>query len=304
MKALCALFLVVLQSECIHSFVCPHHASCLRLVVPSRSPRAVSNDEDLIQATIEQESRQLVDLLVDHAKTKGIHTPNGEIDHMMKTLIGKKVKFDPDTCLSGPLYAVAYQQGPEAPFWVRYSKLAPQGEINLDGQKYTKNKDGTSYNVLNYGEFFGKAVTMRADGVCIETPKPGQDHHDNEEEKNVNGNILSRLVRRIRGKGEILEDHHPPAALVQCPMDYYLNVEHATLRIYENPFELGAGSSGKMRILYADPQVRILAAPQVLILMGQEDSPDNNMEADALLTAQVRVDLLDPTFEKLKTFTP
>lgn len=205
--------------------------------------------------SVAQTSEQLLDLLLSNDKD----TNNDKIERLMQELIDAKVEFDPRKCLEGPLYAVAYQYGP-TPFWIKYSKWSPnKNKVNIEGQQLTAagDKEG-QYDAIAYGEFFGKAVTVKVIGVCSPEERTG--------------NLLSNFFSNNKER---------------CPADFVIQVSNIKLCLFDKPIDLGITGTGKLRVLYADPKLRIFYAPE-----------DSNYEEAGLTVVQVRVDLLDPDFPR------
>jgi len=213
-------------------------------------------------------SQELLSLLIDHVKTKGIRGKDGHIEDLMQQLVNQQVKFDPSECLNGKLYAVAYQSGP-APFWVRYSKLSPPNSNNIEGQQYTLREDN-GFDVINYGEFFGKAFTVQARGVAFQ---------EEEEEQ-------------ATAKKKSLFDSFFPINIssnkLQCPVSFDVEVDKACCSVLGKSFALDIMGAAKFTILYADPNMRILTT-----------KASSQIEEKGFSAVQIRVDNLDPAFPLL-----
>lgn len=136
----------------------------LQRTIRGFGPLCVTTRESTTTTTTSQVANELLGLLIDHAKTKGVATQDKRIEKFMKSLIEAKVDFEPSECLFGqPLFAVAYQYGPK-PFWVKYSQWVPSGkDLNIQGQQFFATDDGPedqeNLRFINYGEFFGNGTT-------------------------------------------------------------------------------------------------------------------------------------------------
>ena len=207
-------------------------------------------------------AQELLSLLVNHVQTKGIRAQDERIEQLIQLLVDQQIKFDPTKCLNGPLYAVAYQSGP-APFWVQYSNVSPSGNSNIEGQQYTLREDN-GFDVINYGEFFGPAITVQARGVAYQ-----------EDQSFTKKNSLYSLFQSTSSN-------------LQCPVSFDVEVDKACCSILGNSFALDIQGTAKFTVLYADPNMRILTT-----------KASSQIEKKGFSAVQIRVDLLDPDFPML-----
>lgn len=214
-------------------------------------------------------SQELLSMLVNHVKTNGIRGKNERIEQLMQQLVDQKVKFDPSQCLNGKLYAVAYQSGP-APFWVRYSMLSPPKSINIEGQQYTLRRDDNGFDVINYGEFFGRAVTVQARGVAYQEGKE-------EQATTKKQNLFDSLFQSSTSSSQLT-----------CPVSFDVEVDKACASILGKSFALDISGSAKFTVLYADPNMRILTT-----------KASSQIEEKGFSAVQIRVSSLDPDFPML-----
>lgn len=216
-----AILLPILLVSCLYTQV-----ACFGVLQTKRMTKTtalhVGAPPDVATGT----SQKLLTLLMNHVRTKGIRGKNERIEQLIQELVDQQVKFDPSQCLNGPLFAVAYQSGP-APFWVRYSKLSPPKSINVEGQQYTLREDG-GFDVINYGEFFGRAITVQARGVA---------YQEAEEEQAAT---------------------KTSSASLQCPVSFDVEVDKACCSVLNKSFALDISGTAKFTVLYADPTMRIL----------------------------------------------
>ena len=85
------------------------------------------------------------------------------------------------------------------------------------------------------------------------------------------------------------EQQKEDSKFLTCPVDYTITVENASINVLNNKVNIDIDGTGYMRILYADPKLRILTAPK--------DTTDERIAEKAGLTvAQVRVDIINPDF--------
>jgi hypothetical protein len=210
-------------------------------------------------------SQELLTLLINHVRTKGIRGKNERIEQLMQELVDQQVKFDPSQCLNGPLFAVAYQSGP-APFWVRYSKLSPPKSINVEGQQYTLREDG-GFDVINYGEFFGRAITVQARGVAYQEA-------EEEQAATKKASLFDSFFRNSLS-----------SASLQCPVSFDVEVDKACCSVLNKSFALDISGTAKFTVLYADPTMRILTTKKSSLI-----------EEKGFSAVQIRVDNLEPDF--------
>jgi hypothetical protein len=165
--------------------------------------------------------------------------------------------------------------------------------LNIEGQQFTariQDDDAKDrYDAIAYGEFFGRAITVKVKGVC--SPVDGSPSKDEvsttkaTQSPNIFGSLSSIF-------GSISSTALSATNLKTCPSDFVINVSNIQLCIFDKPIDLGIQGTGKLRVLFANPGFRIFYAP--------EDSTQGYEEA-GLTVAQVRVDLLDPDFPQQLT---
>jgi hypothetical protein len=231
---------------------------------------------------VESASEQLLSLLLK--KTNKLKNDDASrIDTLVQCLEKSNSHFDPDVVFNGPLYAVLYQSGPR-PFWEKLDlglSLGANNRRNIKGQRYTKLSDGV-YEVKNYAEFFGPQFRVEANGIC---------------KRNTNSNAKDSVEFKMPGIFDTFTKLFDlklktTSSLVQCPADYNIEATGVSIRILENTFNIDVRGQGYMRVLYADNNLRNLTV--------REDtrSTANTVDEKAGLTVvQVRVDLIDPTFD-------
>ena len=77
--------------------------------------------------------------------------------------------------------------------------------------------------------------------------------------------------------------------LLNTPQDFTINVSGVSVRLLGNTVNFGIKGKGYLRVLYADPRLRIFTVPK-------DTSNEFINEKAGLTVAQVRVDLVDPSF--------
>jgi len=175
---------------------------------------------------------------------------------------------------------------------------------NNDDNNDDKNLEKVEF--INYGEFFGKAVTIQVKGygyrnltsstTTTTTTKIGKESKD--DDSATKKGFFSTLLGRLSKKNDDNEDGiassndsnnsektQQTKNLLTCPVDYNVVVTGGYLRIFDNPFQLTFYGPGITRVLYADPNLRIFI------------SPGNQVEKKGTVVAQVRIDLLEPNFD-------
>ena len=214
--------------------------------------------------------QELLSVLIHHVKTRGIRSKNDHIEELMRLLVDQNVRFDASECLNGKLFAVAYQAGP-APFWVKYSILSPPKTRNIEGQQYTMRDDG-GFDVINYGEFFSRAVTIQARGIAY------RQQSDKESATNFSMNSVFNSLFQSKIS----------SATLQCPVSFDVDVDKACFNILGNSFPLDISGTAAFTVLYADTNMRILTTKS-----------SSQIEEKGFSAVQIRVDLLDPEFPML-----
>ena len=192
--------------------------------------------------------------------------PKARIEELIQILTDAKVQFDPSTCINGPLYAVLYQSGP-VPFWEKFDfKFLKR---NIKGQQFTSStttgagtdastdaggSSSSSFDVVNYAEFWGNDLNIQASGV---------------------GTLIEESTSTSTSTSNLLS----------CPIDYKVKIQNASINILQNKLKLNVSGIGYTRILYANEDIRILFAPK-------DTTDDTWMEKAGLAVVQVRCDLV------------
>lgn len=213
-----------------------------------------------------------------------------QVDELMETLEKANVKFDPEECINGPLFCVVYQKGPQ-PFWEKYDiggKITNRRSIK--GQKYTKIGNSGTFNVVNYAEFIGSMFSIKAFGTFRESKiQVGkEDMAEEQEQEPMNKNFLSEFSPFIFGKdvNNSNNNREEKSCLTECPVDFQGIVNKGRISILgkDIDFSIPEGK-GYLRVLYADPEMRIFISPK--------STSDKRWEEKAGLTViQMRADLV------------
>lgn len=265
----------------------------------SSSLPAVSSERGIrSKITPTKDADELLTLLLRRHNGQG----NGDdedatIERLMRSLIDARIPFDPRTSLNGPLFAALYQFGDAVPFWEKYSKFRPgngdNGRKNLKGQRYVtvpkELDDGggeVTYDLTNYAEFFGEAFSVQASATCVRnTDQPAASIPSPPSSASVQNNFFSDLFT----KASAIISSSPDAQLLPTPQDYTVDVSGADIRLLGNDFHFDFEGTGFLRVLYAEPRLRIFTVPK--------DTTNGFVnEKVGLTVAQVRVDLVDPLF--------
>eukprot|EP00978_Attheya_sp_CCMP212_P000760 scaffold1542_cov49-Attheya_sp.AAC.2 len=250
-------------------------------------------------ASVEEAADELLDLALMRSKGQGGDVMNSRMDELMQLLIESRVKYDPNVILNGPLYAVQYQTGP-VPSWEKFSQLSPMGKPNLKGQQYTLIESPGSSDTISpptyqrvplilKHNFVTKAVSVQAYGKCVSDTSTTE----STKEENKKEQLLNPLeaMKGFFEKDKMGGNNH--VGLAQCPADYTVDAYKVAISILgKRVASFGISGRGFMRVLYADPQMRIFTAPQ--------DTTDDSIGEKAGLTVlQIRVDLIDSSFGML-----
>jgi len=228
-----------------------------------------------------------------------------EIERLMQSLEDAQLPFDPQTSLNGPLFAALYQKtGDAVPFWETYSQiLRPAGgKQNIKGQRYSVVDDGEnggrgggekSYELTNYAEFFGDAFNVQASAICVRNiNQPATTANaapSSSTQQQPSGDFLSNLSAKVSTLLSSFTNTQSSSKLLPTPHDYTINVSGASICLLGNTFNFKIKGTGYLRVLYADPCLRIFTVPK--------DTTNEFINEKAGLTvAQVRVDLVDSSF--------
>lgn len=244
--------------------------------------------QDLVSLLLGRHNRQ-ADRGRGNSESSLSNDENMAIEGLMKSLEEAHLPFDPKTSLNGPLFVALYQKGDALPFWEKYSKIRPTGRENLKGQRYVSVKDGSdkdTYDLTNYAEFFGEAFSVQASATCRRnTDQPATINSSlppsKPESKNFPSNIITKLSDMLSPSQSI--------NLLNTPQDFTINVSGVSVRLLGNTVNFGIKGKGYLRVLYADPRLRIFTVPK-------DTSNEFINEKAGLTVAQVRVDLVDPSF--------
>jgi len=105
-----------------------------------------------------------------------------------------------------------------------------------------------------------------------------------------NGSFLQGLFSRF----DPVNDNAPkssspspsaPGILVQCPADYSVQVTEASLQFFGTSIKVPISGMGKLRVLYADPKLRIFVSPM--------DTSKVKWEEKGLIVVQIRTSETD-----------
>ncbi|KAL3790683.1 hypothetical protein HJC23_009783 [Cyclotella cryptica] len=250
-----------------------NHQTCLG-ATSLISPRKIPD-----QTTQNTASRELLRLLQQKASVK----PNtqstdssldNQINSLVRTLIASKSTFDPTQCLNGPLYATIHFIG-DTPLW---EKIAVGGGRNVKGQRYTLS-DETSGEFVNYAEIWGQNLYLKAVGKFNDKGSVSSSIGPYAESSNNPFEFLAPLVANLRGKEQ----------LKPTPYDYEAIVTGASFVLFQKySFDVAIAGKGVVRVLYADPNLRIFLSPtDTNVTTGGGD-----WESAGLIVVQVRFDLV------------
>jgi hypothetical protein len=193
--------------------------------------------------------------------------------------------FDPADCLYGSLFCTLYSFTPgvsdaPAPLWERIS-LRKQ---NIKGQQYSGS--GGSGSVINYAQIWGEAIALRAFGVFFRKDM------DNDAEAMPKG--FDEKVGGWRSRFSVWEAGSPASSatgnrLRTCPDDYIVTVSGASLDVFGwQVLSLPISGQSMLRVLYADPRLRILVSPQ----SSSDSFTNREWESSGLIVVQCRSDLV------------
>eukprot|EP00586_Coscinodiscus_wailesii_P009438 CAMPEP_0172521822 /NCGR_PEP_ID=MMETSP1066-20121228/292796_1 /TAXON_ID=671091 /ORGANISM="Coscinodiscus wailesii, Strain CCMP2513" /LENGTH=332 /DNA_ID=CAMNT_0013304783 /DNA_START=136 /DNA_END=1134 /DNA_ORIENTATION=+ len=226
------------------------------------------------------------------------------IERLMLVLINSRVSFDPDECLTGPFYATIYTSGTSSPpLWETLARFSPWGgRRNIQGQQYLKGggkgddgDDESGGRVINYSELFGPAFHLKASGTFTKKsipspppPPPPSSSTTTKKETTLVDKLLSLLP--FNDKTNTLPNDVPRQnPLVQCPADWIAAVDTACVGLPGgNDVAIPIQGTGTVRVLYADPRLRIFTS------LGNTDS---RWEETGLTVIQVRIDLVDEMWD-------
>mmetsp|Transcript_20073 Transcript_20073/g.24735 ORF Transcript_20073/g.24735 Transcript_20073/m.24735 type:complete len:287 (-) Transcript_20073:2081-2941(-) len=265
-------FLLFLET---HAFVTQNlpRIHCRKMTFSSSLSSSLSlfnmnQNEDIDKASKELESILRNKFKINEAMNDSDKT---KIDNLIDILIQSKSKFDPSNCINGHLFAVLYQSGP-IPFWEKYDfKFFKRN--NIKGQRYTtistnnndyQKKGGGElcFDLVNYAEFWGQELSIQGCGICSPLEE---------------------------ASGPISFLPLSASKMLTCPVDYKVTIQNANIQFLNTKLNLNVEGVGYTRILYANPNMRIVLAPK-------DTSDERWLEKAGLMVVQVRVDLLKSDF--------
>ena len=130
------------------------------------------------------------------------------------------------------------------------------------------------------------ALQLRAYGTCAQKSLVLSEESTSASPKSSpssSNDLLSFLKERLIAKEKA---NTKTKELLKCPVDYIASVEKGTIVFLNNEFDIKIAGKGTVRVLYADPKMRIF--------VNVDDNTDARWEKDGLLVVQVRGDLVDP----------
>ena len=154
-------------------------------------------------------------------------------------LVSMQVDFDPKQCLDGPLFVSHIISGPR-PLW---EKVGLTGS-NIQGQQYVYNEDEMS--VINYAQILGHRVHLRAYGTF---------------EKDSSSNIIPAKESTTKVPlFPIFDAMGTKNTCIKCPSDFVVTVNRACISIFGQQISVPIAGTGYLRVLYADPLLRIFVS--------------------------------------------
>eukprot|EP00804_Cyclotella_cryptica_P023507 CCRYP_012165-RA/>CCRYP_012165-RA protein AED:0.03 eAED:0.03 QI:211/1/1/1/0/0/2/320/273 len=163
----------------------------------------------------------------------------------------------------------------DTPLW---EKIAVGGGRNVKGQRYTLS-DETSGEFVNYAEIWGQNLYLKAVGKFNDKGSVSSSIGPYAESSNNPFEFLAPLVANLRGKEQ----------LKPTPYDYEAIVTGASFVLFQKySFDVAIAGKGVVRVLYADPNLRIFLSPtDTNVTTGGGD-----WESAGLIVVQVRFDLV------------
>ena len=243
-------------------------------------------------------SEKLCQLLLAKRQGNNKQTKDAlEINSLVDKLISAKVVFDPAECLDGNcLFVSTVVEGP-TPLWESLGGFF-LSDNNIQGQKYTYTAEEMS--VINYAEILGPGTCHRNNNPIVVyasthhrrsclafhlraygTYAPSDDTSSSTAKESTNpfSNLLASLASPVSSQGTLL----------QCPVDFTVKVNRASFRILGQSINVPIAGTGYLRVLYADFRLRIFVSPK--------STTDDRWEKSGLVVAQIRADLVRPSFE-------
>mmetsp|Transcript_4182 Transcript_4182/g.9822 ORF Transcript_4182/g.9822 Transcript_4182/m.9822 type:complete len:304 (+) Transcript_4182:95-1006(+) len=292
---LISLLLLVCINEGVHCFIFPpssrpqppHYniksrengASSLAIGKIAPSPVLVKLPSS--QSTFSSEISQISNALVQQLLLPSERRQKDRIALLAEQLVKAKVSFDPTECLDGSLYFSNVLEGP-SPLWENLG--IPFISKNLQGQQYTYTDQEKS--VINYAEIFGSALHLRAYGTYeqdMTSPLLTQGENKEEEEDDPVSSFFQNAL------ASLIPPPPQESEMLTCPIDFVVTVDKASICLGDdNRINIPISGQGYLRVLYADPKLRIFVSPK--------STTDDRWEKEGLMVAQVRVDQKDPSF--------
>jgi hypothetical protein len=172
------------------------------------------------------------------------------------------------------LYATVHFIG-DTPLW---EKIAVAGVRNVKGQRYTL-ADDTSGEFVNYAEIWGQNLCLQAVGKFIDKGSVSSSIGTDANSYNNPYDFLGPLVAKLRRKEK----------MKPTPYDYEAIVTGASVVLFQKySFDVAIAGTGTVRVLYADPNLRIFLSPtNTNVTTGGGD-----WESAGLIVVQVRFDLV------------
>lgn len=229
-------------------------------------------------------SSQLVNILADRYNNNNEQSSSSaatdteeNIESLMRYLIDSKVKFDPNECIFGDFFATIYVLGP-TPLWERLSQGRSK---NIKGQKFYTDADSGMGRFVNYAEVFGKGLQLRAYGSCSKSSEQPNKEGTNQKTNDRFSSPLDFITFFLTN------NKAPTLASEQCPVDYTATVQKGSIFFVGKEFDISINGVGTLRVLYADPELRIF--------VNVGDNTDAKWEKDGLYVVQVKSDLISPS---------
>jgi hypothetical protein len=162
------------------------------------------------------------------------------------------------------------------PLW---EKIAIGKVLNVKGQRYTLRNE-TSGSFVNYAEIWGQNLYLKAVGKFVEKGLVSSEIEADRVVK-TSDNPFGALASLFSPRGN--EQNKP------TPYDYEATVSGASIVLFgKYAFNVDIEGTGIVRVLYADPNLRIFLSPtDTDVTRGAGD-----WESAGLIVVQVRVDLV------------
>lgn len=230
--------------------------------------------------TPQEDSQALLNALLEQYRSS--ENTDYDVNAAIQRLKAAQVTFDPAECFNGPLYAVLHQQGPKKPLW---EKIGIQlGQTNRQGQKYAYDSATQVYDLVNYAEILGKGLFIQVEGTAENREKKVSQPTSNEESGPPS--FLDGIANLFSGSATQEQQSKPDSTnAIRCPCEIVATVAGGGLYVGGNKLlalDFIQGT-GVVRVLYADPRLRILESPY---------QNNGGWEDQGLIVVQVREDLI------------